>query len=114
MTKLTNNDFFKSYPTHYDVLSDYVHENHSQVPITGTTPEVLLDVNLDDCYLDEEGNFFAPDFYNWSYKGSDEFTDPDEYSPIYNPSTPTLTKLQVANLVALADEPELNDPSRNL
>ena len=113
MIKLTNKHLYESHPTHYDVLSDWVHENQHEVPILGTE-EVKMSVSLDDCYLDEEGNFFVPNFYNWTYKGSNDTDDPDEYSPVYDPSTPALTKLQVANMVALVDEPELNDPARNI
>lgn len=100
--------------THYTVLSLWISENHNEVPILGVKPIAEVEVSLGDCYLDEEGNFFAPKYYNWSYKGSDELTDPDEYTPVYDSSTPTLTKIEVANMVALEEFPEMNDKARNI
>lgn len=114
MLKLTSKELYESTPVHYEVLSDFIYDNKSQVPLLGVTPELLVEVSLEDCYLDDEGNFFSPNFYNWTYKGSNNTDDPDEYSPVYDPSTPTLTKLEVANLVASVEEPDLNNPDNNV
>ncbi len=114
MQYLTSKDFYESLPTHYEVLSDFIHDNKSHVALLGVTPELLVEVDLADCYLDEQGDFYSPNFYNWTYKGSNSTDDPDEYSPVYDPSTPTLTKLEVANLVACVDEPDLNNPINNI
>jgi hypothetical protein len=113
MMKLTSKHLYESHPAHYEALSDFIYNNKSQVPLLGVTPELLVEVSLEDCYLDDEGNFFSPNFYNWTYKGSNSEDDPDEYSPVYDPSTPTLTKLEVANLVATVEEPDLNNPANH-
>lgn len=114
MIPITHKHFYESHPTHYDVITDYIRENHKEVPIVGIEPETLIDVEFSDCYLDDNGDLFVPNFYHWSYKGSDENTDPDEYSPVYNPSKPTLTKLEIENLVAAVEQPELKDKVRNI
>lgn len=114
MFPITHNHFYEKHPTHYDVITDYIRDNKRQVPIVGTEPEVLVDVEFSDCYLDEKGDLFTPDFYHWSYKGSDELTDPDEYKPVYNPGKPTLTKLEIENLVAAVEQPEIKDKARNI
>lgn len=114
MLKLNSKHLYDNHPVRYEVLSDYVFTKQREVPILNTTPEALLEVEPEDCYLDEEGNFFVPNFYNWTYKGSDDITDPDEYAPVYDPSTPALTKLEVANLVALVEDLDLNNPANNL
>ena len=110
-TTLTSKEFYESYPTHYQVLSDFIYDNKSQVPLLGVTPELLVEVSLEDCYLEKEGNFFSPNFYHWTYKGSNNEDDPDVYSPVYDPNTPTLTKLEVANLVATVEDEDLNSPA---
>ncbi len=112
MLKLTSKHLYENHPVHYEVLSDFIHDNKSHVPLLEVTPELLVEVSLDDCYLDEEGNFFSPNFYNWTYKGKDPTDDPDEYTPVYG-DTPTLTKLEVLNLVASVEEPEINNPANN-
>jgi hypothetical protein len=79
--KLTDNKLYKDNQELYDVLSDYVREL-GQIPVEKTDPELTIDINLDDCILDDDG-LFVPTSYVWKYKGSDPVDDPDEYSPMY-------------------------------
>lgn len=80
--KLSDNNLYKDNPELYDVLSDYVHEIR-QVPVEQTDPVCMLDINLEDCIVQDEG-LFVPTSYVWKYKGSNELDDPDEYVPMYS------------------------------
>lgn len=79
--KLTDKYLYKDNPELYDVLSDYV--NNIKVPVEKTEPVLMLDINLDDCIIQDEG-LFVPYSYFWKYKGTHEVYDPDEYAPMYS------------------------------
>lgn len=113
MMKITNNNFYLEHSTHYDVLSDYVNTNHRQVPLEKTDPEILVDVELDDCLLSNNGDFFVPVAYTVAYQGSNDTDDLTETIPSYV-GVPNLTKLEIENLVAEVEQPEINDPARNI
>lgn len=101
--KLTDKKLYEDNSELYDILSDYVHE--LKVPVEQTTPTVMLEVNLDDCILNEEG-LFVPHSYVWKYKGSSEIDDPDEYSPMYNADVNEAPNMAQDKILALL-HPEL-------
>lgn len=109
MTKLTNNDFYKENETMYNVLSDFVHEL-PEVTLLDVTPAMTLEIQLDDCYLDENGDFYTPNAYEWIVSTVD--SKDNEYQAHYN-ELPTLTKIEIANMVAQVEEPELNNPANH-
>ena len=84
----------------YDVLSDYINNNMSRVPVEQMEPEELHDIELQDCYFNDNGDLFVPVSYDWVYRGTQEEDDRDEYKPIYS-KIPTLTSKEVENLVTI-------------
>jgi len=108
MLKLTNNQFYKDNEAMYNVLSDFVHEL-PEVTLLDVTPTMTLEIELDDCYLDDNGNFYTPNSYEWVRTDTEE----DIYQAHYN-EEPTLTKIEIANMVAQVEEPELNNPANNI
>lgn len=111
MTKIINASFYKDNPDLYNALSDFVWENN-YVPLLNAQPEVLMEVELEDCVLDNEGNFFMPYGYGWSYTGTNDTDDRNEYIPLFS-LKPTLTKLEVQNLLAQYQEQDINNPANN-
>lgn len=109
MTKLTNNQFYKENETMYNVLSDFLHEL-PEVPLLDVTPVMTLEIQADDCYLDEKGDFYVPCAYEWVVSTQD--SEDNEYKAHYN-TEPMLTKLEIANMVAQVEEPELNNPANH-
>lgn len=104
-TFITNKNFYETNEELYDILSDYV--LGLTVFLEKVEPNCAVGVDLEDCYLDDEGNFFTPKSYDWVYKGQSSMDDPDVYQPIYS-DVPTLTKLEVQNLLVEVTDPELN------
>ena len=101
MIYITDSKFYEENEDLYNILSDYV--IGEKVAIDGAIPETLIDVELSDCFMDDEGNFFAPVGYEWM---RDE--DGDWYKPRYDLAT--LDKLSVQQHLAMYQEPELNNP----
>lgn len=89
-------EFYNEFPSVYDAVSDYF-SDHNLVKLAGMEPEPTIEARQDDCYM-EDGNFYMPVAYEWTYKGTNEFDDRDEYKPLYL-GTPTLTKDEVDALV---------------
>jgi len=108
MLKLTNKRFYEEHNEMYNVLSDFVHEL-PEVTLLDVTPVMTLEIQLDDCYLDEKGNLYVPCAYEWLASKDED----DGYHAHYN-EEPTLTKLEIANMIAQVEEPELNDKARNI
>lgn len=78
----------------YNVISDYVWNEKSRVPVEITGD--LIDLDISDIYL-EDGDVYVPVGYRRTYKGSNNTDDPDEYEPVYDELT--LTKEQVDQMV---------------
>ena len=109
MLKLTNNQFYKENETMHSVLSDFVHDL-PEVPLLDVTPAMTLEIDLDDCYLDDKGDFFVPNSYEWVVSTFD--SKDNEYVAHYN-EDPILTKLEIANMVAQVEELDLNNPANH-
>ena len=107
MQKLTDNEFFVNNETMYNVLSDFINDL-PPVLLEDVTPEMPMDVPLVDCYLDHKGDLYTPKSYQW-IKGVYD-PDDEEWNPLYS-KEPTLTKLEIANMVAQSESPELNNPA---
>lgn len=80
----------------YSVLSDFVHSH--RVPMEETEPVHLMDIELDDCYVDASGDFYMPISYKWTYKGTNDTDDTNEYKPVYA-KVPSLTSVEIEDLV---------------
>lgn len=112
--KITHPKFYEEHEDLYGILTDFIHEEHGQIPILDTSPEVTMDIYLDDCYISEaDEGLYVPTHYKLTYRGSNQYDDPDEYEPVYA-DEPTLTKHQITEKVGLAENPELADPMRNI
>lgn len=96
MIFLDNNDWYKDNEELYNFLSDYIYDQ--QILIMDTNPYVEITPTLSDCWLNQDGDLFLPLAYRWTYKGSNEFDDPDEYTPIYL-KEPTLTKEEIDKMI---------------
>jgi hypothetical protein len=68
-----------------------------------------MDVDISDCYVDEKVDLYTPAYYRWSYTGSNDTDDNSIFLPVYR-SEPTLTKLEICNLVAFEEELDINNP----
>jgi len=106
MIKLNDTKLYKEHETLYEVLTDWLFERNYQAPLSQSTPVAMLEVTEDNCFLDEEGNFFAPVAFSFT-------SFEEEYAPEYS-DKPTLTKKEIAEMVAQVEEPELNDPARTI
>lgn len=111
---LTSRHLRENHPLVYEALTNYVNDELRTAEIDGCNPPVEIEIDLTDCYIDENQNFFVPQFYRLLYQGTNDTDDRDVYVPVYNISQPTLTRLQVAGLIAKIDSPEINDPARNI
>ena len=91
----------------YDVISEYIFEEHPRKPIVikGDMIGADMEVLREDCFVDATGNLFVPTSYSLIYKGTNDTDDTDEYDPNYS-EVPTLTSEEVeAKLVQyLKDE----------
>ena len=95
MIFLNNNKWYEENEDLYNVLSDYVYG--LRIPVRDTTPIIELRPILEDCWIDELGDLYAPVTYLWSYKGSFVDGDDDEYTPLYS-KVPTLTKVEIEQI----------------
>ncbi len=106
MQYLTDKKLYADNETLYSVLSDFVNDLQD-VEVEDVTPTDYVQIHMSDCYLDSNGDLFTPMSYIWV---ANKDPEDEQFIPRYS-KEPTLTKLEIANLIAEYDDVDLNNPA---